>query len=373
MAILVRTIVIALALFSATAASAAPGDLISADPIVETPGGTQAWRIRYETRGERGAPIQVTGMVVAPREAIPPRPRRVIAWTHGTWGVAERCAPSLSPSFFTATPGLGEAVRAGYVVVAPDYPGLGSPGPHPLLVGAPTARSVLDAVRASSAIPDAAAGKDFAVWGESQGGHAALWTARLAPSYVPDLRLVGAVAAAPPTDLARNMALGADRNARAMLTSMTAWSWSKLYGAPMTTFGRPPLQNVMLRLAQNNCIELDGKPKLGTVLGVVTVANALRRVDLTQAPVWSRIMRENSVAPLSGPLMIVQGGKDQVVAPEVTRAYARQACRAGARLRYLDLPQEDHVSATRASVRQALDWIGKRFAGERPPSDCRRI
>jgi pimeloyl-ACP methyl ester carboxylesterase len=297
----------------------------------------------------------------------------VIAWTHGTWGVAERCAPSLSPSFWTSTPGLAETVRAGYVVVAPDYIGLGSPGPHPLLVGPPTAHAVLDAVRAASGIPGAAAGKIFALWGESQGGHAALWTTRLAPSYAPDLRLVGTVAAAPPTDLARNMALGADRNARAMLTSMTAWSWSQLYGAPMETFGRRPLQNVMLRLAQNNCIELNGKPRLGTVLGVITVANALKRVDLTRSPVWSRIMRENSAAPLSGPLMIVQGGRDQVVAPEVTRSYAQQACRAGARLRYVDLPGEDHVSATRASVRQALDWIGARFAGERAPSDCGRI
>jgi pimeloyl-ACP methyl ester carboxylesterase len=373
MSILARTVIVALALSWPRVASAAPGDLISADPIVETPGGTQAWRIRYETRGERGAPIQVTGMVVAPREAIPPRPRRVIAWTHGTWGVAERCAPSLSPSFWTSTPGLAETVRAGYVVVAPDYPGLGSPGPHPLLVGVPTARSVLDAVRAAAGISGAAAGKAFALWGESQGGHAALWTARLTPSYAPELRLVGTVAAAPPTDLARNMALGADRNARAMLTSMTAWSWSRLYGAPMATFGRPPLQNIMLRLAQNNCIELNGKPKLGTVLGVVTVANALRRLDLTRAPVWSRLLRENSAALPSGPLMIVQGGKDQIVAPEVTRAYTRQACRAGARLRYLYLPEEDHVSATRTSMRQALDWIGARFAGDRAPSDCGRI
>jgi fermentation-respiration switch protein FrsA (DUF1100 family) len=109
------------------------------------------------------------------------------------------------------------------------------------------------------------------------------------------------------------------------------------------------------------------------VLGVVTVANALRRLDLTRAPVWSRLLRENSAALPSGPLMIVQGGKDQIVAPEVTRAYTRQACRAGARLRYLYLPEEDHVSATRTSMRQALDWIGARFAGDRAPSDCGRI
>ncbi len=108
----------------------------------------------------------------------------MLVWTHGTWGVASRCAPSLSANFWSATPGL-EAVKRGYVVVAPDYPGLGTAGVHPFLAGVDTARSVLDAVRAARAIPAAGAGDRFAVWGESQGGHAALWTAQSARGYAP--------------------------------------------------------------------------------------------------------------------------------------------------------------------------------------------
>src|SRR3546814_20740867 len=73
---------------------------------------------------------------------------------------------------------------------------------HPYLVGGDTARSVLDAVRAARPIPGAAAGGQFAVWGESQGGHAAPWAAISAQSYAPEPRLVGPAAAAPPTDLA---------------------------------------------------------------------------------------------------------------------------------------------------------------------------
>ncbi len=127
----------------------------------------------------------------------------MIAWAHGTWGAAERCAPSLSANFFAATPAT-VAVARGYVVVAPDYPGLGSAGPHPYLVGTVTARSVLDAVRAAAAIPAAAAGARFAVWGESQGGHAALWTGQLAGDDGAGLTLLGVAAGAPPTDLPAN-------------------------------------------------------------------------------------------------------------------------------------------------------------------------
>lgn len=144
------------------AAQQQPGQLVSFDPVVDTPAGTQAWRVRYTTRDDRGALREVTGMVVAPREAIPARPRPVIAWTHGTWGIARSCAPSLSPRFFELTPAI-DAVRRGYVVVAPDYPGLGSEGPHPYLVGTVTARSVLDGVRSAQQLSGAAAGNRFAV------------------------------------------------------------------------------------------------------------------------------------------------------------------------------------------------------------------
>src|SRR3546814_20956835 len=74
--------------------------LISAQPMTDTPPGVQAWRIQYWTTNGNGQRFAVTGIVAAPLEATPPRPRRVIAWTHGAWGVAEKCAPSPSPAFF---------------------------------------------------------------------------------------------------------------------------------------------------------------------------------------------------------------------------------------------------------------------------------
>src|SRR3546814_10708961 len=67
----------------------------------------------------------------------------------------------------------------------------------------------------------------FAVWGESQGGHAALWTAIAAKSYAPELRLVGTAAAAPPTDLADNMRKASEPNVRALLMGFTMYSWSR--------------------------------------------------------------------------------------------------------------------------------------------------
>lgn len=373
----VTALLSAFALISAAAPANAQqaGTLISADPVVETPNGMQAWKVRYWTSTADNRPREVTGMVIAPREAQPAAPRKVIAWTHGAWGVAERCAPSLNPAFLTISPALGQMVSRGYTVVAPDYPGLGSSGVHPFLVGQDTARSVLDGIRAARAIPGAYAGNRVAIWGESQGGHAALWTAQQADRYAPDLTVVGVAAAAPPTDLAANLSQGSNASVRAMMTAFAAYSWSQHYQVPLTTLGRKPIQDIITRLAQNNCVDLSGKPKIGTAIGVLLLQRQLRRVDMTTTAPWSGFARDNSVRPANFPMpvMIAQSPADVLVAPAVTRAFARRLCRTPTRVRYLDIPGGKHENSAADTSATTLEWIADRFAGQRAPSDCRRI
>jgi alpha-beta hydrolase superfamily lysophospholipase len=249
-----------LAVLPQTALAQRAGSLIAAQPVDGAPANVRAWRVQYWTTGDRNQPIRVTGMVIAPNARSSGGPRRVIAWTHGLIGIAQRCTPSAGLSNFTVIPALDDVIRRGYTVVAPDYPGLGSDMVHPVLVGESEGKSVLDAVRAARDIPEADAGPRFAVWGESQGGHAALWTGQLWQSYAPELKLVGIAAMVPPTNLARNFAEGSDLRARALLTAYTATSWSRYYGAPMSTFGARSVQNVMIRLADNNCVQFNAKP-----------------------------------------------------------------------------------------------------------------
>ncbi len=114
-------------------------------------------------------------------------------------GVGGKWAAPVLPDRSGAIPGLDDMLSRGFVVVATDYVGLGTPGQHPYLIGESEARSVLDSVRAARRFPGAKAGDTFAVWGHSQGGHAALFTGQLAASYAPELKLAGVAAAAPAT------------------------------------------------------------------------------------------------------------------------------------------------------------------------------
>lgn len=331
----------------------------------------QAWKIRYLSRDDRGMAQTLTGMVIAPREAIPRTARRVLAWAHGTWGTADECTPSQSPRFFAATPAL-EAVRQGYVVVAPDYPGLGVPGAHAYLVGTVTGRSVIDAVRAARAIPGAAAGSDYAVWGESQGGHAALWTGQMQAAEGAGLRLVGVAAGAPPTDLPANLRGASNATYRAFLTAMTVDSWSQYYGVPLK-IGRARTPGIIRRLARN-CITVDSGPKIGAMLGILALRQDFAKVDLGATPPWSSYAAANSTSPVSRvPVLFAQTQGDPLVAPAVTRAFARRMCANRVRVRWIDLPGKDHATTAKQSAAATLQWIDGRFAGVQAPNDCGRF
>src|SRR5262245_18978662 len=165
------------------------GSLIRSETLMGAPAGAKAFRILYRSRGLANEPIAVSGMVAAPEGHS--GGRDVVAWAHGTTGIMPPCAPSLRSNALATIPALNEMLARGYVVAATDYPGLGTAGPNPYMVGVSEALAVLDSVRAARALRETGAGTRFAVWGHSQGGHAALFTGQLARAYAPELRLAG--------------------------------------------------------------------------------------------------------------------------------------------------------------------------------------
>jgi len=93
----------------------------------------QAMRILYSsTNGLDGkTPVAVSGSLFLPKGEAPADGFPLIAWAHGTVGVADVCAPSNNARSERDTKYLGHWLRQGYAVVASDYQGLGTPGGHP--------------------------------------------------------------------------------------------------------------------------------------------------------------------------------------------------------------------------------------------------
>src|SRR5271163_3730732 len=148
----------------ASEAEGAPGTLARQEVIDGAPLGATTYRLLYRSTGLDNKPILVSGVVIVPPGDAPPGGRPIVAWAHPTSGIVPRCAPSLAIFLFEQIQGLRSFVRDGYVVAATDYPGLGTVGPHPYLVGVSEARAVIDSVRVASHLPGSGGGNKFVVW-----------------------------------------------------------------------------------------------------------------------------------------------------------------------------------------------------------------
>jgi len=347
-----------------------PGQLIRSEPFGTKVPGSQAWRILYVSTGLDGGPIEVSGLVVAPTLPPPATGRPVVAWAHPTTGVAENCAPSLLKDALDTIPHLPALMTLDYVVVATDYPGLGTPGPHPYLVGESEGRAVLDAVRAARQIPKIGASDRYAAWGHSQGGHAVLFAGELARSYAPELTLMGVAAVAPATDLLQLLKDDLDERAGKIVASYCLWSWSRVYSAPLDRFVEPSVLHDIDRVA-GDCVETEGEAYRLLSATIGFPADYLSPTLYTSSP-WQKLLEDNRPgrAPAGAPLYVAQGTDDPIVRPTVTADFVDGLCRAGATVRYEPFPGVGHVRAGRVSATSAIRWMKSRFEGEPAPNTC---
>ena len=330
-----------------------------------------AYRILYRSTGLDGKTIAVSGLVIVPFANPPAGGWPVIAWAHPTTGIARKCAPTvLFPDPVNVIPGINEMLSRRFVVVATDYPGLGTAGPHPYLVGVSEGRAVLDSVRAVREMREANAGDRFVVWGHSQGGQAALYTGELAASYAPELKLLGVAAAAPATDLAKLFDDDLGKLAGRILGAMVVDSWSKVFGAPTEPYVTPS-ELPQLTDIGDNCIDLP-HGIIGDLEANAGLPKHIMAVDPTDHEPWKSLAADNSpgrAAP-GAPLFIAQGTADATVDPPVTAAFAAAQCAKGATVRFVEYPGITHVEIAKASARDALAWMIDRFEGKPAPSTC---
>lgn len=158
--------------------------------------------LTYKMLGQSGQEVQATSLVFTPTTPPPTGGWPIVVWAHGTTGVADACAPSKAALTDSTKDLISKLLAAGYVVVAPDYEGLGTPGIHPFLNVKSEAFSITDAVVATRNYllqRNLLTSKKWLTVGHSQGGHAALGAAQYASRAQLDYK--GTVAVAPASNL----------------------------------------------------------------------------------------------------------------------------------------------------------------------------
>ena len=356
---------------------------------IEAPEGARAWKIMYLSELHDGTRVPVSGIVVAPEGEAPEGGRDVIAWAHGTEGGGRNCAPSLPTNpavdlvdYFTyespyqqdvGVPALTAMLDAGYVVVATDYNGLGTPGVQQYTVFDSETNNIWDSVKAAQQIDETEAGDDVAVLGWSQGGGASIWMGQDTDYGLP-LNLVGTAALAPAADNGPQFA--------GQVPAGPADSTSGPHAAALQLNVFRGFLAAYPELKASDVLTPAGEEAL-VGAGVECISH-LAYVINTNVPTpfetffkpvpadWQKRLDENTAgyqAPRA-PVLVMQGTADTVVNPNGTTQYYERACGFGQPVEYTLYQGATHQTIPKDAEGEYLSWFADRFAGEPAPSTC---
>ena len=350
-----------------TLAITGPGRLLRSELAGDyvLPPSATAVRILYHSLDASGRDVATSGVVLIPSGKAPAGGWPVIAWAHGTSGVARQCAPSAMKDVYYGEEGLYDFLKAGFAVVATDYHGLGTEGPHQYINKLAQAQDVVYSLAAArEAVRDL--GPRWVVDGHSQGGLAAWGVAEL-EARLKDSNYLGAVSVAGAVSMPQ------------LLANTNGSSVARFYAAFMA-FGlqarnpglRPDEVLTDQEMRHYEAVTREGCWYYGYASYLKEPKYAAFQPGLAELPAMKRFVEENSVgrAPIAGPVLVIAGEGDQSVPIDAVRAAVGTACKARLPVTFRSYPGLDHDPVMINSTPDQIAWIRARFAGEPAGDNC---
>jgi pimeloyl-ACP methyl ester carboxylesterase len=366
-------------------ATLAPGTLIKAE--LETMGFftnisfSSAYRIMYRSTGQLGGAVAVTGMVFVPQGTAPSGGWPIVTWDHGTTGVGPSCTPSMYGDMYDNSNWHGYSdeieflLTLGYVVVAPDYEGLGPPPPngteHTYLQANALAQVTIDSVRAVSQVASSTSTR-WASVGHSEGGMASVATGELAATtYGQGLTYVGAVALAPvqhlyaqsyPVDTSAQGAPYYAYMAVGMRAINPSFDYTKFLGPLWTGTTTPNMSQ-----AQQDCFtqwfRTDNK-------GVTFTTQNLLNPNGPSDPTVQKYFANSNIGlrKSAGPILVSQGTNDSLYS--TYPQFMQDECTTGNVVHGITYQNVTHIGVVSKSQYDVQTWLAGRFAGSPAPNDC---
>jgi hypothetical protein len=352
------------------------------DPKLWIPGTTgKAFRLTYETSNGRGGKAVSTGELFLPKGRAPKGGWPVISWAHGTSGLGDGCAPSLvGPAEpYRDFPYLHNWMAQGYAIVASDYAGLGTPGLPAYLHGRSEAHNVVDMVKAARRYaqrrlrPTQQLSDRWVALGQSQGGGAAIYTARYATQFGGKrLDYLGAVGTGTPAYIENYVSLLGPKTPPVALpagvTSYLAYIIASLRDVHpelgidgiLTDTGRK-----YVGMAETECVFPFEKDLEG-----VNVGDFFTK-PLATLPNWKATIDDYMAMPETGfdkPFFMGHGAQDTDVPYAATATYASKLQANGQPVTFKTYPT-DHDGTVSASQKDTIPFVRALFAKAGPGSD----
>ena len=355
---------------------AQPGVMLRTEPAAAQPEITAAGlaqRILYTSQDARwnAGVLPVSGTLYLPRGDAPAGGWPVMAWAHGTLGVADVCAPSWALHRPRDATYINRWLEQGFAVVATDYQGLGGPGPHAYLVWESEGRSILDSVRAALAAHPGRLANQVVVTGQSQGSGAALGARQIAARYAPELKLRATIA----TGVASTFPDGPYRvpPPATSPTGPSRFTMLRLVGGSLPD-GVAPESLVtdkaqrLLALAREACVDEMRGHEQQNGLHMAAAFRDPERLVAQLRPVTDMPMHRQAA-----PLFLGTGLADRTVTPRHQYGAAAALCAAGNTVVWKTYAGITHNGIVNAAFDDELNFVRQVMAGQAVAPDCGRI
>jgi acetyl esterase/lipase len=330
-------------------------------------------RILYASQGWNNQWVAVSGDVLIPKGEAPEGGWPVIAWSHGTVGVADICAPSFSGRSSRDITYLNKWLAAGYAIVSTDYEGLGTPGGHTYLHCESEANGNIDAVRASQQL-DANLSNSWMVMGQSQGGQGALCTGAYVKKRAPESDFRGTLATAPAVNWKDRFAAGsADEPSPFFGMSLFLARGFEVYEPSFNSseaFTEAGM--ALLPHTDDKCV--------GPLIGIgmkanLTMGESLKIVPFGDIPGTSEGAEKMEVPTegWSAPAYIGQGDADPLVRFQDVANYAAALCDEGVNVTLDVYEGAKHSGPMNQGFDAFKQWVASRFNNQPLPDTCEMI
>lgn len=344
----------------------APGDVVSAQRI-DAPGFWYArvWKIQYQSTDTHGVPMVVSGTVIVPLSPYS-GPRPIVGYAPGTHGLGDQCAPSAYLAAGNEQEGtlIHEYATRGFAVAVTDYQGLGTPGDHAYMVARSAGHALLDIVRAAQRLSGAElpANGPVGLVGYSQGGHAASWAGQLAPTYAPDLIVMGVAAGGTPANL-RQVAAANQGGANFGLVLAAGIGMDTGYPelnleSYLNDAGRAGVETL-----RNSC---DFSPYAYKRMSDYTTS------DPMQNPLWQATIDLQNVGGLTptAPVLLYHSTADEIIPYSGASTLRRQWCDRGVHVTFWTYYLLGHAATAAYASLSVTDWMAARLGGRDAFGNC---
>ena len=361
------------------------------NPVVKTPStyektilseASQSLVLTYKMLGIQGQETQATALVFVPKTTMPKNGWPIVAWAHGTTGVADLCAPSKLPLDSATTSLFEKLLNAGYVVVAPDYEGLGEPSgreAHPYLNLKSEAYSLTDAVVAAR---DYLKNKTDTQWmavGHSQGGHAALGAGEFERRA--QLNYKGTIALAPASNLQKIFEFGIQSVAgKTALEQLPTYISLNTYAALITAGLQNPSNEklydqvfemksaAIAKTAETQCANSVTSSFIQEMQNEAMTLNRLdgylyqnNFLELDEIKTFLQKTSQPLTVQQNAPIVIYQGSADKTVLPNMTYDLFHNAPKGKHSIRYVientGMPQWDHNTVFSENIDKIVEDV----------------